>query len=332
MSQFRNTLLLSLLCVCLSGLQAQDRNQIDAKGRKQGYWVKTNAEGIKIYEGTFKDDKPVSLMKRYHEDGSLKAEMIYRNDGSAYAYLYYETRKVKLAEGKYIGQERDSVWLSFDLNGKLVGRDTYLRGVLHGPSIVYHQDGSVSEEYNYKNGKKNGSWKQYYQNGKLMAEANFVDDKIVGEYVKNYMNGREWIRGKYNDQGLREGTWVYGNEDGKIGQMVVFRNGKEVKVVRQNGTFTEYYEFEKPKLIVNYVEGKKVGNYMEYYDNGRWVDKEVDKSREGGIVETYRSLEGQTMKKKASYKDDQLHGVITYFYENGKVERIEEYVNGQLMK
>jgi antitoxin component YwqK of YwqJK toxin-antitoxin module len=332
MKKFRKNILLLLLSFCFTAIQAQDHNQTDAKGRKQGYWVKTNAEGIKIYEGTFKDDKPVGLMKRFHDDGSLKAEMIYRNDGSAYAYLYYETRKIKMAEGKYIGQERDSVWLSFDPNGQLASQDTYLKGVLNGSSIIYHQDGSVSEEYNYKNGKKHGLWKQYYKNGKLMAEATFVEDKMVGEYVKNYLNGREWVRGKYNENGLKEGTWIYGNEDGKIGEMVVFRNGKEEKVVRQNGTFTEYYEFEKPRLIVNYVEGKKHGDYIEYYDNGQWVEKQVDNRNKGGEVETYRALEGQTMKKKASYKNDQLHGVITYFYENGKVERIEEYVDGQLMK
>jgi len=328
---------ITLILFCFTALnfnivQAQEHNQTDAKGRKQGYWVKTSATGVKIYEGTFKDDKPIGLMKRYYEQGGLKAEMIYRNDGTAYAYLYYDGKPVKMGEGKYINQEKDSVWLSYDPQGKLSGRDTYRKGVLHGSSVVYHNDGSVSEEFSYQNGKKNGPWRQYYKNGKVMAEGNYVDDIMVGEYIKNYLNGREWIRGKYNSSGLKESTWIYGNEDGSIGQMVVYRSGKEQKVVRTNGTFTEFFEPEKPKEVVNYKDGKKNGDYIEYYDNGKWIEKVVDKTREGGEVETYRVLEGQTMKKKGTYKDDLLHGKMTYFYENGKVERVEEYQNGQLVK
>jgi antitoxin component YwqK of YwqJK toxin-antitoxin module len=312
-------------------MSAQEHNQTDAKGLKQGYWVKTTPDGVKVYEGTFKDDKPIGLMKRYYEDGGLKAEMIYREDGNAYAYLYYQGKTVKMAEGKYRGQAKDSTWLSYDFQGKLAGRDSYVNGLLHGKSVVYLLNGSVSEEITYEKGKRNGPWTQYYQNGKVMANANYVNDLMVGEFVKNYLNGREWIRGKYNDKGLKESTWIYGNEDGSIGQMVVYRDGKEIKVVLMNGVFTDYFEAEKPQYKTTYKDGKKNGEYLEYYNNGKWVDKEVDKRREGGEVETYSVLEGQSIKRKGQYKDDKLEGKMTYFYENGTIEKVEEYKEGELI-
>ena len=42
-----------------------DIDKTDQQGRKQGQWVKKDADGNVLYEGTFKDGHPVGEFKRY---------------------------------------------------------------------------------------------------------------------------------------------------------------------------------------------------------------------------------------------------------------------------
>lgn len=324
-------LIFSFLMVFLLSVPAtaQEINQTDDQGRKQGKWIKTTPDGTPVYEGQFVDDKPVGIFKRYYEDGLLKAEMNHRPDGAVYAKLYYHTRQpVLMAEGKYLSQKKDSVWVSYDTAGLRQGLDTYQNDVQNGRSVVYHENGSISEEVTFKDGQRNGEWKRFYPDGQLQAEGTFENGIRVGEYLKNYPNGKTWVKGSY-ENGSKESTWIYGNEDGSIGQMVVYRKGKEEKQVKMNGTFTEYYNMEKPREVANYRNGKLHGEYIKYYDNGEWVDKEVDKRSKGGEIEIYRVLEGQQIAVKEHYKDGELHGEAITYDEKGKITSKVEYVNGK---
>lgn len=310
---------------------AQELNQTDDQGRKQGKWVKAKPDGTLVYEGQFVDDKPVGMFKRYYKDGTLKAEMNHRNNGTVYAKLYYHGRQpVLMAEGKYANQKKDSVWVSYDTAGRRQGLDTYQNGIQNGRSVVYHENGSISEEVDYLNGQRNGEWKRYYDDGQLQAEGTFENGERVGEYQKFYPNGKTWVKGTYKD-GFKESTWIYGNEDGSIGQMVVYRKGKEEKQVKMNGTFTEYYNMEKPREVANYKNGELHGEYIEYYDNGEWVDEQVDKRSKGGEIEVYRVLKGQQIAAKKHYKDGVLHGETITYDEKGNITSKVKYENGKVV-
>lgn len=321
-----------LLGMSISAAVAQDINQVDEQGRKQGKWIKTTPEGVPVYEGEFKDDHPVGLFKRYYEDGSLKAEMEYRSPEEVYTRLYYQgSEPVMMAEGKYIDQKKDSVWLSYDESGQLKSLDTYENDQRNGRSVIYHPNGAVSEETTYLNDERHGEWKQFYPDGTLMAMGTFENGERVGAYLKNYPNGNMWVKGEYKN-GFKESTWIYGNEDGTIGQMVVFRKGEEEKQVKHNGTFTEYYELQRPKLVENYKNGKLHGQYIEYHDNGELVEKQVDNRHKGGEIEIYWVVEGQTKAKEANYKEGQLHGKLVEYDEKGKIIHEEQYINGEVVK
>ena len=73
---------ISLLLVLLAfGFAQQDiysQNKIDQKGKKQGYWSKSDKNGNKIYEGNFKDDCEDGLFTHYYEDGkTIKSKTEY---------------------------------------------------------------------------------------------------------------------------------------------------------------------------------------------------------------------------------------------------------------
>ena len=63
---------ISIFFILFLGISYAQVNQLDAKGLKQGLWYK-NFPGTKIhmYEGTFKDDKPVGIFKYHYESGRL---------------------------------------------------------------------------------------------------------------------------------------------------------------------------------------------------------------------------------------------------------------------
>jgi len=44
----------------------------------------------------------------------------------------------------------------------------------------------------------------------------------------------------------------------------------------------------------------------------------------------YRVLEGQTIRKKANYRQGKLHGKLVEYDEEGNLIKEEEYVNGEL--
>jgi len=93
----------------------------DANGKKQGYWKKKDETGNHLlYEGEFKDNKPVGRFKYYYPNDSVRAIMNFKQEGKvAYAKLFHSTGK-RMGEGKYIQEIKDSVWTYYDESGTLL--------------------------------------------------------------------------------------------------------------------------------------------------------------------------------------------------------------------
>lgn len=80
-------------------------NQTDANGLRQGRWQKMQPNGKPMYDGYFKDGKPVGEWKRFHTGGQVKAIIKYRTESdSADAKLMDEWGK-KVAEGIYLNEK-----------------------------------------------------------------------------------------------------------------------------------------------------------------------------------------------------------------------------------
>src|ERR1700752_627998 len=123
------------------------QTQTDANGKKQGYWKKIDPKTNKlIYEGMFKDDKPQGIFKYYYPHDTLKAIINFKQDGKiAYSTMFHPNGK-KMAYGKFINENKDSVWTYYDEKAVLISRETYVDGKKNGKEITYLPDGVVSEE------------------------------------------------------------------------------------------------------------------------------------------------------------------------------------------
>lgn len=229
------TRFITIILITLFSIQINAQTQTDASGKKQGYWKKKDEKSGKlIYEGLFKDNIPQGKFKYYYPFDSIKAIMDFKHDGKiAYSTMFHPNGK-KMAYGKYIGENKDSVWTYFDETATLISRETYANGKKHGKEFIYFPDGIISEERMYKNGEKDGPYKLYFEKNLIKSEGNYINGKIDGRNAYYYPNKVTAAVGYYK-LGLKVGPWIYRDKEGKI---------KEKELYKQDGKLASKKETE----------------------------------------------------------------------------------------
>ncbi len=305
-------------------------NRTDAKHRKQGVWEKFHPETGKVaYRANFKDGVPVGKTQRYYEDGSLQAEVTHTGKERDRAKLYYPTG-VLMARGVYIRQERDSVWQMYDESGKLRSDETYRDGKKNGLARLYNSTGTVIEKVYYKDDFRHGDWEQYYDDGKLRLKCHVVDGLFYeGKYTEYFADGKKRLDGTYID-GKKESSWYEYNADGSIEIIYVYRNGNIAEEHPKNGVFDEYYPNDILRSSYTWKDGKKSGQFKEYYMQGEW--KLAETRDEFGEPAKVQRLSGTQCMREGKYLGGELHGEIIYYNADGKVSKREIYNRGVLVK
>jgi len=328
MSVFFKIFMFSFLSLIVSAGSAQEFNQKDGSGLKQGKWKKLYSNDFVRYEGQFKDDKPYGLFQYYYDNGKLQATNNHIGDGTVANHVYHKNGKIK-AKGLFREQKKDSLWQYFNENELLIIEETYILDTLHGAQKTYYENRQIGEETNYNHGIKAGIWKKFFDNGTPWVEASYVNGNLDGKFVMHKGDGKLKVQGNYA-LGIRTGVWLNFNENGSVYTQVVYNNGVLKSTKYENGEFTDYYDNEITKSIYNYKNGKREGEFKEFYNAGEWV-KEETAGKFGGPDEVTEHLEGTQVKMKGWYHLDQLNGKVTYFNEDGSTQRVEVWENGTLV-
>ncbi|HEY0979036.1 MAG TPA: hypothetical protein VGE21_16315 [Flavobacteriales bacterium] len=305
-------------------------NQKDAKGLKQGPWERLWAESTQLrYKGRFKNDKPVGRFTYYTVKGQLESVIDHYPTGNAAHARHYHPNGKVMAEGRYAGEAKDSIWNYFDSEGVLRSKESWKAGKKHGEEVTYFTDGKPAEKTHFTDGVQTGLTEQFHPEGSLKYKANYVNGEPEGLMTWYFPNGKKEIEGRMVN-GQRDGNWVYYHEDGLIQIQVLYAQGNYIKDKKENGVFKEYFDDEQLKSEVTYKHGKREGRFAEYNNDGRWVEKEVQLGPTGGSrTQTERTLEGQTKKREGTYKNDVLEGEVKEYDEHGKLLRTTVYVNGE---
>ncbi len=248
---YMRKIILPLLILITYSVSAQT---VDASGKKQGYWKKKNDKGELVYEGEFKDDKPVGTFKHYYPGDTARRAVTYYKDGGniAYAKMYHQLTGKLMAQGKYIKEEKDSIWIFYDDAGALLSKDNYKLGKKDGKCLVYLPDGTLAEEKNYKNGLEEGPFKQFYDGKLVKGEGKYVNGKMEGKTSYYYPNGVAAATGVFKN-GHKDGVWIYKDKEGKLKDKELFKNG-----VQANKKETEEY-FKKNKVPGETTTSPKTG-------------------------------------------------------------------------
>jgi len=218
---------------------SQTKNQLDAAGRKQGYWEAVDSRGALVYTGHFVDDKPVGELKRYYPQGGVRVIMHYHSNSPKVRAQFFWESGAPAARGNYIGTQRDSVWLFYSNHTKTLSRRvTYTEGKQHGKEQSFFPEGSIAEEIIWENGVQNGAWTQYFKNGQPKLTATYINGKLEGSYHVFSHDGKKEIEGAYRNN-ARDGEWKMYDEKGKLMTTIRYANGKitnldEVDAAQQN--------------------------------------------------------------------------------------------------
>jgi antitoxin component YwqK of YwqJK toxin-antitoxin module len=218
----------------------------DANGKKQGHWIKKDPSGQHvIYEGTFKDNKPVGKFKYFHPNDTIRAIMDFKQEGKvAYARLFHMSTGKLMGLGKYIQEIKDSVWTYYDESGSLLSKDSYTMGKKNGTCYVYLRNGQVAEERNYKMDQQHGPFKLYIDGKKLRGQGNYVNGQLDGKATYYYPNGVEVAAGFYKN-GQKTGPWIYKEESGKIKEKEWYVDGKLASAKESEALFAKNKTTEK---------------------------------------------------------------------------------------
>lgn len=244
---FRSSTILFLFLSLILGIAKAQT--VDASGKKQGYWKKKDEKTNKlVYEGLFKDDKPQGIFKYYYPFDSVKVIMNFKQDGKiAYSTMFHPTGK-KMAYGKYVNEQKDSVWTYYDDLGVLISRETFSLGKKNGKEYVYFPDGVVSEERNYKMDVQDGSFKLYFDKNVVKGEGTYVNGQMEGKNTYYYPNGIAAATGYYKN-GKKTGPWIYRESNGKVKEKELYTKSGELAGKTETDAFFNKNKVndEKPK-------------------------------------------------------------------------------------
>jgi antitoxin component YwqK of YwqJK toxin-antitoxin module len=100
------------------------------EGKKSGV-AKTFFPGKGVAEVvTWKNDAQEGAWEQYFDDGVVKLRCAYKNDQKEGPITVFYPTGQKFTTGQYLKGLPEGTWISYDLDGKIIGTDVYQNGVL----------------------------------------------------------------------------------------------------------------------------------------------------------------------------------------------------------
>jgi antitoxin component YwqK of YwqJK toxin-antitoxin module len=231
----------------LNGIAQEDApNKTDAAGKKQGHWIKYDDNHKKLYDGNFVNDVPVGKFIYYYDTGIPWAITVFMKNGTVAYTKHYGGGGKLTGYGKYVNQQKDSLWKFFNEDSTVISEENYVNGLKNGSCKVFYNNGQIAEEKIWKMGKLNGPSKKYFMNGQLKFSGTYVNDKMEGKATYYYASGKIDGEGVYKND-LKDGTWNYYLENGKVRRTDKYKDGKMVSSTDLDYETKEQIDEEKKK-------------------------------------------------------------------------------------
>jgi antitoxin component YwqK of YwqJK toxin-antitoxin module len=213
------------LSIAFNSIGQEAPNKMDASGKKQGHWIKLDADKKKMYDGNFVSDVPTGKFTYYYPTGEIKAVTVFSKNGTIARTQIFTAGGKLMGEGKYISEKKDSLWKFYDEEGVLISEENYLNGNKEGKSKLYYRNGQLAEERNYKGGEMDGPRLKYFEDGQIKYKGQYINGKVEGKVTFYYSSGKVDAEGVYKND-LKDGDWHYYTEDGKPKRTDTYQNGR----------------------------------------------------------------------------------------------------------
>ncbi len=168
--------------------------------------------GNLMYEGYFVADKPVGTMKRYHENGNLKAIQQFVTADTV-KVEYFAGDGSQLAKGLFVKGQKQGVWEYFSKENRLVMLENFKEGLKQGESLVFSESDIVIDRMHYENNVLHGKRIQYHPYGNVLATYSYSKGLLDGAFQSFYETGQKDEEGYYVAN-KKHGEWKVYKEDG----------------------------------------------------------------------------------------------------------------------
>jgi antitoxin component YwqK of YwqJK toxin-antitoxin module len=231
-------------------------------------------DGKLQFEGAFYKDIPVGIHREYDENGKIKINKEYTDEGILLGEGFFDengkrTGKWRLfdpyynyyyGEGNYKNGLKEGKWIFYYTDGNVEQEGIYSEDVPDREWIWYYPEGTKKREESYLLGKLEGQYKEYDRNESVITTGEYFDDAMIGEWISDI--GDLKITGAY-DYNVKTGEWKqFYNENNKKAFVGSYVSGDA------SGTHTWYYPNGTVKLIGEYRTGKKHKDWKSYSEDG----------------------------------------------------------------
>ena len=314
-----------------SGVLKSEGNRKDAQ--LDSLWKFYNEEGKLTLTYEYKEGKKQGMKTVYDvETGHIVSEEPFVAD-TRQGKAYYRKNNVRYKEVPFDKGKENGTGKEYLPDGLIQTITTYKNGFISREEKINRRDklnlkqgiwkefypnGTVKKEMRYRDDKLDGYLKIFEPDGNLAKAEKYVDGVLqvnVAELVKldvkttYYESGKKKTSGTYKD-GLAEGFTRKFSEEGEIIGSELFKDGYKIgegiydaRGYKQ-GKWKEFYITGELKAEGEYINDKKIGEWIYYHQNGK-------------------------IEQRGKYdKNNKPTGDWKWYYESGNILRTESFIRG----
>ena len=203
------------------------------------------------------------------------------------------------------------------------------KGMRHGKTIEYHENGQLKLKINYKDNKPDGLAEGWHEDGTIAFSKYYKQGDFVGEQ-KEFFKGNKGLHTlyTYSSDGVLNGDQKVFYPNGQIQSLMSYTSGlldgKKISY-GEGGEIVEEAFYRKGKIEGNFVQKDSLGREM--------VFTYVNNIKEGPC-EVYYPLHpkyGKIKALEATYKKGFLEGDVEEYNQAGQLIAISPFVKGCLL-
>jgi antitoxin component YwqK of YwqJK toxin-antitoxin module len=305
-----------------NGVKAVDM-KINENGRREGLLSFYYSTSAKSEDCNYKDGDLVGKSTSYFKDGKLKSEANYVKDQlDGYYRLLFYNGQTNL-EGWYKEGKKQGEWISYSVNGKIESDKYYQDDEFNGYLKQYNINGELRDKYIYQFGMPVGIV-CYDTSGLIVTDSIYFGNKngkigFTHDPLKKTKDGEFTIHG-----GSFDGEVKFWYANGQLKKHEFFKMGK------RDSTSIFYYPDGKVKTKGTYLNGEKVGKWLNYNELGELV-KEDNFNNYGEVDGDMFGYANKILHVKYHFNKGNIDGEQTYYGENGRIAFKLIYEKGDLV-
>ncbi len=221
------------------------------------------------------------------------------------------------AEKEWVFENMAKVW---DEDGNLIAEIPYNKGALEGISTYYYPTGRVEKKIPYQKDKIHGDLCIYNEEDELISKTFYANGVKQGPSIKYWRNECPSFIENYCDDSLQTG--VYYDEQGNPFSEIQQGNGIRT-------LWNEQGEREEIEYQNGFPEGRvshfNINSILTHYSHHKMGMRHGDEAYFFSPIELDAATDTPVLKLLIHWDNDQIHGTVKTWYENGKLESQSEY-------